>query len=87
MKDNGQKSRRNRDKDVSDKKTHKELSGKETKQKEKIVNVYNAEFGEIDICLDEIRKECRRNGLDNYACNNIKIILNDTLKRVKLSNK
>lgn len=49
------------------------------------VNVYKAEFSEIDKCLDEIRKECRTHGLNNYSCNNIKIILEETLKRIKLS--
>jgi len=51
----------------------------------KATNVYNANFSEIDECLDEIRKECRAHGLNDYACNNIRIILDDTLKRVKLS--
>jgi len=49
------------------------------------VNVYNANYSEIDECLDEIRKECRKNGLNDYACNNIQNILNETLQRVKLA--
>lgn len=50
-----------------------------------VVNVYNAEFSEIDQLLDDIRKECRKNGLSDYACTNIKNLLDDTLKKVKLS--
>jgi|TARA_R110002012_G_scaffold322062_1_gene554390 2-phosphoglycerate kinase len=54
-------------------------------KKIKFTNVYNANFSEIDECLDEIKKECRKHGVNDYACNNIQIILDDTLKRVKLS--
>ena len=49
------------------------------------VNVYKAEFSEIDQLLDDIRKECRKNGLSDYACTNIRNLLDDTLKKVKLS--
>ena len=61
------------------------VKAKKIKLSSGTVNVYKAEFGEIDKCLDEIRKECRTHGLTNYSCNNIKIILEETLKRIKLS--
>ncbi len=66
-------------------KEKKEIKIKKVKIASGTVNVYKAEFGEIDKCLDEIRKECRTHGLTNYSCNNIKIILEETLKRIKLS--
>ena len=89
-------------KDSSDKKNDKKISGseKETKvrrvelEKEhgkevrkRITNVYSADFSVIDNCLEEIKKEVRKNGISSYACNNIYILLEETLKRVKLSNK
>ena len=71
-------------------KIHKEqvkrvIKTKKIKLSSGTVNVYKAEFSEIDKCLDEIRKECRTHGLTDYSCNNIKIILEETLKRIKLS--
>tara|TARA_R110000824_G_scaffold263678_1_gene452478 strand:- start:710 stop:1027 length:318 start_codon:yes stop_codon:yes gene_type:complete len=91
-----------RGKNYSDKKDDKKVSGskKETKvrrvelEKEHgkevqkiITNVYSADFSVIDNCLEEIKKEVRKNGISSYACNNIYILLEETLKRVKLSNK
>ena len=39
----------------------------------------------IDKLLDEIRKECRTHGLTDYACRNIRNLLDNTLKKIKLS--
>tara|TARA_R110002020_G_scaffold475550_1_gene710861 strand:+ start:3250 stop:3558 length:309 start_codon:yes stop_codon:yes gene_type:complete len=50
-----------------------------------ITNAYNANFGVIDDTIEEIKKESRRNGCDDYSCNNIYIILQDALKKVKLA--
>ena len=74
-------------KDSSDKKNDKKISGSEKETKvRRITNVYNADFSVIDNCLEEIKKEVRKNGISSYACNNIYILLEETLKRVKLSN-
>lgn len=65
-----------------------------TKEEKKIVkqvadnvktinNVYSADFGTIDETIEEIKKESRKQGTDHYSCNNIYIILQDALKRVK----
>ena len=89
-------------KDSSDKKVDKKLSGSEKETevrrvelekehgkevRKRITNVYSADFSVIDNCLEEIKKEVRKNGISSYACNNIYILLEETLKRVKLSNK
>jgi len=63
----------------------KEIKIKKIKLASGTVNVYKAEYGEIDKLLDDIRKECRAHGLTDYACTNIKNLLEDTLKKVRLS--
>jgi len=62
-----------------------EIKIKKVKIASGTVNVYKAEFGEIDQLLVEIRKECRTHGLNDYACKNIRNLLDDTLKKIKLS--
>ena len=47
------------------------------------VNVHNAEFKLIDNSLEELKKECRRQGVDDYSCNNIYIFLQECLKKVQ----
>tara|TARA_B100000029_G_scaffold197799_1_gene195873 strand:+ start:2588 stop:2896 length:309 start_codon:yes stop_codon:yes gene_type:complete len=71
-------------------KIHKEqvervVKAKKIKLSGGTVNVYKAEFSEIDQLLDEIRKECRTHGLSDYACTNIRNLLDDTLKKIKLA--
>jgi len=66
-------------------KDKKEIKIKKVKIASGTVNVYKAEFNEIDQLLDEIRKECRKNGLNDYACTNIRNLLDETLKKVRLS--
>jgi hypothetical protein len=50
-----------------------------------ISNVYSPNFSQIDDTLEEIKKDCRKHGVDHYSCNNIYIILQDALKRVRLA--
>ena len=61
------------------------IKAKKIKLTSGTVNVYKAEFSEIDRLLDDIRKECRTHGLNDYACTNIRNLLDDTLKKIKLS--
>ncbi|MBC8430020.1 MAG: hypothetical protein H8D92_01345 [Pelagibacteraceae bacterium] len=53
--------------------------------KKKSKSVYNADFSEIDEALDEIRKECRKHGLTDYSCNNIYLIMQEALRKIKLA--
>ena len=53
----------------------------------KITNVYNPNFSTIDDTIEEIKKESRKQGVNHYSCNNIYIILQDALKKVKLAGK
>ena len=50
-----------------------------------ISNVYTPNYKLIDDTIEEIKKESRKNGCDHYSCNNIYIILQDALKKVKLA--
>ena len=52
-----------------------------------ITNVYSADFSVIDNCLEEIKKETRKHGINEYSCNNIYLQLEETLKKVKLAEK
>jgi len=52
-----------------------------------ITNVYNPNFSTIDDTIEEIKKESRKQGVNHYSCNNIYIILQDALKKVKLAGK
>ena len=49
------------------------------------VNVYKADFNEIDDTIEELKKEARKQGTSGYACNNIYLILQDALKKVALA--
>jgi len=71
---------------VPDKKDDKKISRPKKEEAKKITNVYSADFSIIDACLENIKKEARKQGTNEYACNNIYIMLEETLKRVKLSN-
>jgi|TARA_R110000824_G_scaffold322217_2_gene508932 hypothetical protein len=70
---------------INDEQVKRVVKSKKIKLSGGIVNVYKAEFSEIDQLLDDIRKECRKNGLNDYACTNIRNLLDDTLKKVKQS--
>ncbi len=48
-----------------------------------IPNVYSADFSVIDDTIEQIKKQSRKQGVDNYSCNNIYIILQDALKKVE----
>ena len=52
-----------------------------------IPNVYSADFSVIDNTIEEIKKQTRKVGKSEYACNNIYIILEDALKKVILAYK
>ena len=56
-------------------------------QTPKITNVYNPNFSVIDNTIEEIKKQVRKVGKSEYACNNIYIILEDALKKVVLAYK
>ena len=49
------------------------------------VNVYSASFGVIDDLIEEIKKTTRKVSVNDYAANNVYLILSDTLNRVRLS--
>jgi len=51
----------------------------------RITNVYSADFSIIDDTIEEIKKQTRKVGTGEYACNNIYIILQDALKKVILA--
>ena len=55
--------------------------------KPKVTNVYSADFSVIDNTIEEIKKQTRKVGKSEYACNNIYIILEDALKKVILAYK
>jgi hypothetical protein len=52
-----------------------------------IQDVYSADFSVIDNTIEEIKKQTRKVGKGEYACNNIYIILEDALKKVILAYK
>jgi|TARA_B110000014_G_scaffold155807_1_gene109379 hypothetical protein len=87
MKNDGQKPRRDRNKNGSSEKTPKKTP-KTEKQVEKVViaNVFSANFSLIDDSIEELKKAVREYGVSHYACNNIYLFIQETLKRVKLSN-
>ena len=51
----------------------------------RITNVYSANFSVIDNTIEEIKKQTRKVGTSEYACNNIYILLQDALKKVILA--
>ena len=52
-----------------------------------ITNVYSADFSIIDNTIEEIKKQTRKVGTSEYACNNIYILLEDALKKIILAYK
>ena len=48
-------------------------------------SVYSADFKTIDDTIEEIKKECRRICKDDYTANNIYNIVQEALKKVRLS--
>ena len=67
-------------------KIHQDQVKRVLKDKKIITNVYSADFSVIDNCLEAIKKEVRKQGTNSYACNNSYVLLEETLKKVKLSN-
>ena len=63
----------------------KEVVEPKAAPKPKITNVYSADFSIIDDTIEEIKKQTRKQGVSAYACNNIYIFLQDTLKRIQLA--
>lgn len=53
----------------------------------RITNVYSANFSVIDNTIEEIKKQTRKVGTSEYACNNIYILLEDALKKIILAYK
>lgn len=47
-----------------------------------IPNVYSANYSLIDGSIDEIKKASRKVSINEYATNNVYIILQDALKKV-----
>lgn len=50
-----------------------------------VVNVYSASFSVIDDLIEEIKKTTRKVSVNDYAANNVYLILSDTLNRVRLA--
>ena len=48
-------------------------------------SVYSADFKTIDDTIEDIKKESRKVCKDDYTANNVYVILQDALKRVRLS--
>ena len=53
--------------------------------KPKVTNVYSADFSVIDNTIEEIKKQTRKVGTSEYACNNIYVILEEALKKTILA--
>ena len=51
----------------------------------KITNVYSADFSIINNTIEEIKKQSRKVGTSEYACNNIYVILEEALKKTILA--
>ena len=51
----------------------------------KVGSVYSADFKVIDDTIEEIKKECRRICKDDYTANNIYNIVQEALKKIRLS--
>ena len=49
------------------------------------INVYSANYSVIDDLLEEIKKTTRKVSVNDYAANNVYLILSDTLNRVRLA--
>ena len=48
----------------------------------RVTNVYNADYKTIDDTIDEIKKVSRKVSTNDYATNNVYLILQDALKKV-----
>jgi len=62
-----------------------EVKGGKVNTYKKAGSVYTADFKVIDDTIEEIKKECRKVCKSDYVANNISIILEDALKKVRLS--
>lgn len=72
---------------VKDEPKKKSVVVKDKVEPKTVTNVYNPNFSTIDDTIEDIKKESRKQGVDHYSCNNIYIILQDALKKVKLAGK
>ncbi len=61
----------------------KEVKAK--KVEKKITNVYSADYKLIDDSIEEIKKVSRKVCTNDYATNNVYILLQDALKKVTLA--
>ena len=64
---------------------HKEQVKRVLEEKKIITNVYSADFSIIDNTIEEIKKASRKHGVSDYSCNNIYLFLQETLKKIRLS--
>lgn len=62
-----------------------EVNGGKVNTYKKAGSVYSADFKTIDDTIEEIKKECRRICKDDYTANNIYNIVQEALKKVRLS--
>jgi len=53
----------------------------------RVTNVYNADYKAIDDTIDEIKKVSRKVSTNDYATNNVYLILQDALKKVVAAEK
>jgi molybdopterin biosynthesis enzyme MoaB len=58
---------------------------KEIKEKKTVTNVYNADYKLIDDTIEEIKKASRKVCTNDYAANNVYVILQFALKKVVLA--
>ena len=58
---------------------------KEIKEKKTVTNVYSADYKLIDDTIEEIKKASRKVCTNDYAANNVYIILQFALKKVTLA--
>ena len=66
---------------------HEDVKVKKVKVGKGVVNVYKANFSEIDNLIEEIKKESRKQGVSDYACQNIFLALGTSLQSIRDSNK
>ena len=62
-----------------------QINTKEKKVVVKVGSVYSADFKPIDDTIEEIKKECRKVCKNDYTANNIYNIVQEALKKVRLS--
>jgi len=58
---------------------------KEIKEKKTVTNVYSADYKLIDDTIEEIKKASRKVCTNDYAANNVYVILQFALKKVVLA--